>query len=193
MVVLVPQAYFRSYLISDFERVFSRVALQSGGFGQPIAHGCFVSGDWEMALVPGGMSHQQFPLEAIAAGGRAVGDEDFIITEISLDPPHQTTALASWSRGAVAYAERAGQLLFDSAMFGLSGRWGCYIGTTATPSCVGGDTDFMAAFFSVVGGREAMKRRFLAWADDEWELPTEQRRKILRRVWGPDSLRRPQR
>jgi hypothetical protein len=42
----------------------------------------------------------------------------------------------------------------------------------------------MDAFFGHIGGRDVAKKRFLAWADEEWELSSEHRSPILKRVWG---------
>lgn len=187
MVVIVTREYFESYLSGVYERIFlgrSGVPLWFGVAGQ-VMGGCFVDKSWEMALIPDRITFPGFELEALAAGARRVGDPDYIMTDISLQPPHQNNALiSSWSRQELEYAMSAATLMFDSAMFGLSARWGVCVGSTSTPSCVGGDKEFMDAFFAYFGGREVAKKRFLAWADEEWELSSEHRPPILKRVWG---------
>lgn len=173
MVVIITREYFESYLFGTYERIFS---------GRPIAEGCFVD-SWEITLLPGGLTHPDFAFDALATAARAVGDHDFVVTDVALEPPHQSNALVSWSRTDLEYVHHAATLMFDSAMFGLSARWGVYVGTTGNPSCVGGEATFMDALFGHIGGRDVAKQRFLAWAGDEWELPQQQRTNILRRVW----------
>lgn len=184
MVVIVTRDYFESYLSGVYARIFSRRAMAEGCFGGAIAEGCFLDESWEMALLPGGIPLQAVEFDALAAGARRVGDPDCIVTDISLEPPHQNSALLSWCRSELAYVRIAANMGLDSAMFGLSARWGMYVGTIGTASCVGGDKEFMETFFAHIGGRDAAKKRFFAWAAQEWELSAEHRPPILKRVWG---------
>lgn len=175
MVVIVERDYFESYLSGVYARIFS---------ARGIADGCFLDESWEMALLPGGLKLPDTEFDALAGAARHVGDLDYIITDTTLDPPHQTTALLSWSRSELGYVEIAARMTLESAMFGLSERWGVYVGTIASCSCVGGDKEFMESFFAYFGGREIVKKRFLDYADQAWELWPEHRPRILKRVWG---------
>lgn len=174
MVVLVDREYFQLYLAGVFQRVFS---------GRSIAEGCFKNESWEMALLPGGLLLPETDLFALGVASSAVGDSDCIVTDISLEPAHQKTALTSWARSEFAYIELAAQMTLESAMFGLSEKWGVYLGTAGSCSCVGGDPSFMSAFFKHEGGREIVKERFLTFAKNEWELWPEHQPAIIGKVW----------
>lgn len=174
MVIFVQREYFESYLLGTFRRVFS---------GRGIAQGCFANESWEMTLLPGGLLLPENELLALQRAARAVGDLDCIVTDVSLEPPHQNTALISWARTEFAYIELAGQMTLESAMLGLSERWGVYLGTVGSYTCVGGDRIFMDTFFEHAGGRDSVKERFLTYAEEEWELWPEHQSPIIKRIW----------
>ena len=142
--------------------------------------------EWEFVLVPGRMHIPSEVMSAIREGAQVCGDQDIIISdcEAPMTLPHHETVLLSiddqhsfWEIGEVAPMVNA----VDSHVFGPSGRWGM-IRYYEDFSCVGGERLFMSCFLERLGGREAVKDRFLRFNEEGWAIDDDYKKQLLKTV-----------
>lgn len=149
----------------------------------------FANKAWEQLLVPDEAGF--FEPDLFAAFGRAIAatrDSQVVLTISSVIPPHETSAVTSWTMEDIQHAHRASYIhIFDYATFGRSGAWAA-MSYHDEFTRIAGEPPFVEAFAQSLGGREAVKQRFLEFQKTGWDAPKDVQAKILASVgWRTPS------
>lgn len=174
----------RDEFLGRFGKVWKRVFS-----GKSVRDGAFVEKTWEQVLIP---DFRATPRPETDGWLRAVreeaGDELLVFTEDESDDRHAVNVLVPVSVEGVEDALTRTELTDVYAFFtgfGPSGRWGIVFEEYF--ACLAGDQEFVQACVEASGGRDAVRARFIRWADTEWQGSDVHLRTVLERVgWsGP--------
>jgi hypothetical protein len=127
----------------------------------------FCDAGWEAVLLPNGIDLEQRDFDALASAVRQLGDDKLILSDVETLPPHQHARIVQCEHQAFGAARFGSCLAFvDTVLFSPSGGWGAICNPEYT--LLAGDSPFVAEFLNKVGGREALRHRFLELVDS-WE------------------------
>lgn len=130
--------------------------------GNPADEQPFLNPLWDRFLVSYGLHIDSGVFDALVRAGRQTGDEEAVIwNSAALEP--QPAASIPWSYQALDQVRCTALSHFETHIFGRSGSWGV-VCTVDDFSCVGGAPNFMDGVVASLGGREAIKDRFLRFA-----------------------------
>ncbi|MBI3621121.1 MAG: hypothetical protein HY208_02900 [Nitrospirae bacterium] len=143
----------------------------------------FINQTWQVALLPyGELKFSDIDFYALMQAAQSGGDQEIIITDVDTLPiiyqkpvlsPHRKSVKIYWNKEDL---DRLSHEIFfghfDAHVFGCSGTWGV-VSYWDNCFCVGGSPAFMDVFIRKAGGMQALKERFLDYANNIWEFGSE--------------------
>lgn len=151
----IPPDVFARELRALHDSIFS---------GRPPEDHPFRNQAWEMVLLESDISMYEEAFEALAYAAREVGDDELIIKDADIIWPQEPAVILPWSFAALDDVRCETVLGHVGVhMFGRSTFWGLACDEDDL-SCVGGGPRFMDTFVAALGGREAVRERFLRFA-----------------------------
>jgi len=135
---------------------------------------------WEAVLVPYALNMEEDVFTAIGTAARPKGDDELVIWNAEVLTP-EPGAIIPWSYTSLNEVRCSILGHFETHLFGRSGSWGV-VCSVVQFSWVGGDATLMDSFARALGGRDAVRKRFLDYARDIWTVPEASRSHILQSV-----------
>jgi hypothetical protein len=118
---------------------------------------------WGRVALEGGLDIGEDRSAALSDMAQSLGDDTVIVTDVESLPAHQFTAEVDWSYEAVEHARVRSDLgLFDTHLFGRSGRWGAiawrddYVMVAAAPTTI-------RQLMDALGGERKLRDEFEAF------------------------------
>ncbi|MDZ4235895.1 MAG: hypothetical protein U1C73_19520 [Dietzia sp.] len=143
----------------------------------------FVSGQWDLVLVPYGCNMEERDFRGLMLAAAACGDREIIVADAETKQPSEAAVVVEASFTAFETVKfRAGTNLtiMDVHIFGRSGYWGCICAASYDDvAIVGGDGDFMTRYLAAVGGIAVLRHRFLKFANSGWSVGDDVRSRLL--------------
>ena len=133
---------------------------------------------WDTFLFPYRLEMEEDVFNAIAQAARQLGDHELIIMNAEVLVPEPAAAI-SWSYSELDEVRCTTLGHFESHLYGHSASWGMVCAVDDF-SRLGGRAPFMNVVAKALGGRVAIRERFLRFAAQEWQVTQEFRRKVLR-------------
>jgi len=143
----------------------------------------FRNSAWEAVLVPYALNMEEDVFAAIGTAARQRGDDELVVWNAEVLVP-EPGAIIPWSYESLNEVRASILGHFETHLFGRSGSWGV-VCSVVQFSWLGGDATLMDSFAGALGGRNAVRQRFLNYARDGWTVPEASQGQILQSVgWG---------
>jgi hypothetical protein len=135
----------------EFERRYGNI-FRALFCGDVPRRASFRNDEWHFLLAFYKLHRSEREFGILAGAARSIGDEEFVITSVELNPAHRWSFVIScdWnSYGAAINSKEAGVLLgLRQFVFGTSGRWGgiidnSYLYVNSCHTILGGERDFI--------------------------------------------------
>lgn len=149
-------------------------------FANPIGLQPFNNLNWEIALLPYGLNLVESNYQALATAAIAVGDSEFVVTEVESIEKHGISFVLPWSRELLDHVRcdsETGHL--TTALFAGSTMWGAVSYPDIDCLILGGEQSYMRQFYIEAGGRENVRSCFITFATNEWKISADDKRTLL--------------